>query len=57
MDKAGIRTSVISLASTPGLWFDAGAEEATKTVRECHDFAAKMRRTIRAVSGFSRRCR
>jgi predicted TIM-barrel fold metal-dependent hydrolase len=43
MDKSGIRTAVISLASTPGLWFDAGAEEAGKIVRECHDFAAKMR--------------
>ena len=42
MDKAGIRTSVVSLASTPGLWFDAGAENAAKTVRECQDFAAKM---------------
>jgi 6-methylsalicylate decarboxylase len=42
MDKAGIRTAVVSLASTPGLWFDAGAETAAKTVRECQDFAAKM---------------
>ncbi len=44
MDKNGIRTAVISLASTPGLWFDAGAEEANKIVRVCHDFAAEMRR-------------
>jgi 6-methylsalicylate decarboxylase len=43
MDKNGVRTAVISLASTPGLWFDAGAEEAGKIVRECHDFAARMR--------------
>src|SRR5467141_88725 len=43
MDKAGIRTAVVSLASTPGLWFDAGGENAAKTVRECHDFAARMR--------------
>ena len=43
MDKAGIRAAVVSLASTPGLWFDAGGENAAKTVRECHDFAAKMR--------------
>jgi 6-methylsalicylate decarboxylase len=43
MDKAGIRTAVVSLASTPSLWFDAGGENAAKTVRECHDFAAKMR--------------
>ncbi len=43
MDRAGIRTAVVSLASTPGLWFDASAENAAKTVRECQDFAAKMR--------------
>ena len=44
MDKNGIRTAVISLASTPGLWFDTGAEEANKIVRVCHDFAGEMRR-------------
>ncbi len=42
MDKAGVRTAVVSLASTPGLWFDAGADNAAKTVRECQDFAAKI---------------
>jgi 6-methylsalicylate decarboxylase len=44
MDKNGIRTSVVSLASTPGLWFDTGADEAAKIVRVCQDFAAEMRR-------------
>jgi 6-methylsalicylate decarboxylase len=44
MDKNGIRTAVVSLASTPGLWFDAGAEAAGKTARICQDFAAEMRR-------------
>ena len=44
MDKDGIRTAVMSLASTPGLWFDTGAEEANKIVRVCHDFQADMRR-------------
>ena len=43
MDKNGIRTGVLSLASTPGTWFDAGPENAAKTVRICQDFAAKMR--------------
>jgi predicted TIM-barrel fold metal-dependent hydrolase len=43
MDKDGVRTAVMSLASTPGLWFDAGADEAAKTVRICQDFVAKMR--------------
>jgi 6-methylsalicylate decarboxylase len=44
LDKNGIRTAVVSLASTPGLWFDAGADEAAKTARMCQDFAAEMRR-------------
>ena len=44
MDKNGIRTAVVSLASTPGLWFDAGAENAAKTARVCQDFAAEMQR-------------
>jgi len=42
MDRAGVHIAVVSLASTPGLWFDAGAENAAKIVRECQDFAAKM---------------
>src|SRR5262249_31041228 len=44
MDKAGIRTGVLSLASTPGVWFDLGAEKANKLARDCNDFAAGMMR-------------
>jgi 6-methylsalicylate decarboxylase len=44
MDQNGIRTAVISLASTPGLWFNTGAENAAKIVRVSNDFAADMRR-------------
>jgi predicted TIM-barrel fold metal-dependent hydrolase len=43
MDQNGIRTGVLSLASTPGLWFDAGAESAHKTATLCREFAARMR--------------
>jgi 6-methylsalicylate decarboxylase len=42
MDKNGITTSVLSLASTPGVWFDGGAEKAHDTARLCCDFAAEM---------------
>jgi len=42
MDKNGITTSVLSLASTPGVWFDAGAEKAHDMARLCCDFAAEM---------------
>src|SRR5437588_2086015 len=44
MDKNNIRTAVLSLPSTPGLWFDAGAEAASRMARTCNDFAAEMMR-------------
>ncbi len=42
MDKNGITTSVLSLASTPGTWFDAGPQAAHDMARQCCDFAAEM---------------
>ena len=42
MDKANVRTGILSLASTPGVWFDKGPAEAIKMARECNDFGAKM---------------
>jgi 6-methylsalicylate decarboxylase len=42
MDKNGVTTSVLSLASTPGIWFDAGAQAAHDMARLCCDFAAEM---------------
>ena len=42
MDKNGITTSVLSLASTPGVWFDQGAAKAHDWARLCCDFAAQM---------------
>jgi 6-methylsalicylate decarboxylase len=42
MDKAGIRTGVLSIASTPGVWFDLGAEKANQIARACNEFAADM---------------
>jgi 6-methylsalicylate decarboxylase len=44
MDKAGIRTGVLSIASTPGVWFDLGAEKANQIARACNEFAADMMR-------------
>src|SRR6202030_2733357 len=40
MDKNGITTAVLSLPSTPGLWFDGGADKARDMARLCSDFAA-----------------
>jgi predicted TIM-barrel fold metal-dependent hydrolase len=42
MDKNGITTSILSLASTPGVWFDAGADKAHDMARLCCDFATEM---------------
>lgn len=42
MDKNGIATSVLSLASTPGVWFDQSAEKAHDMARLCCDFGAEM---------------
>jgi 6-methylsalicylate decarboxylase len=42
MDKNGITTSILSLASTPGVWFDGGAQAAHDWARLCGDFAAEM---------------
>ena len=44
MDKNGVRAALISLASTPGVWFGGTPEQAAKTVRICHDYAAEMQR-------------
>ena len=44
MDRKGIRTGVLSLASTPGVWFDVGPSEAGRLARACNDYAAEMMR-------------
>jgi hypothetical protein len=40
--RTGVTTSILSLASTPGTWFDAGAQAAHDMARLCCDFAAEM---------------
>ena len=42
MDKNGITTAVLSLPSTPGVWFDGGAGSPHDMARLCSDFAAEM---------------
>jgi 6-methylsalicylate decarboxylase len=44
MDQAGIRVGVLSIASTPGVWFNLDAEKASQLARDCNDFAAEMMR-------------
>lgn len=42
MDAAGVQTSMLSLASTPGVWFDKGPAYAITMARDCNDYGAKM---------------
>ena len=42
MDKNGVRTAVLSLPSTPGVWFDAGAEAAVQMAHTCNEYGAGM---------------
>ena len=42
MDKHGVRTAVLSLASTPGLWFDGRPETAAAMARASADYGAEM---------------
>jgi 6-methylsalicylate decarboxylase len=44
MDRAGIRAALLSVASTPGVWFDVGAGRASELARMCNEFAAEMMR-------------
>src|SRR5215471_19646484 len=42
LDKNGVATGVLSMASTPGTWFNLDAAAAGKMVRDCQDFGAGM---------------
>ncbi len=42
MDAAGVRTAVLSIASTPGVWFDWSLPEVNTVVRECNDAGARI---------------
>jgi hypothetical protein len=33
MDQSGVRAGILSLASTPGVWFDVGSAEAGRLAR------------------------
>src|SRR2546421_11442180 len=44
MDKNGITTAILSIASTPGVWFDSGPEAASRMVRACNEYAVDMMR-------------
>jgi predicted TIM-barrel fold metal-dependent hydrolase len=43
MDEAGIATAIVSMTS-PGVWFDDGADPARTRARVCNEFGAEMTR-------------
>src|SRR5919197_1156097 len=45
MDQAGVRTAILSLASTPGVWFDLPAAEVNRMARVCNDYGTDMVRS------------
>jgi predicted TIM-barrel fold metal-dependent hydrolase len=42
MDKSGVATSILSLASIPGVWFGLDTADMRRMSRLCNEFAAKM---------------
>ena len=42
MDKSGVGTSILSLASIPGVWFGLDASGMRRMSRLCNEFAARM---------------
>jgi predicted TIM-barrel fold metal-dependent hydrolase len=42
MDKSGVATSILSLASIPGVWFGLDAPGMRRMSRQCNEYAAKM---------------
>lgn len=42
LDKAGVSKAILSLASTPGVWFDYAVPEINNMVKLVNDYAAKL---------------
>jgi predicted TIM-barrel fold metal-dependent hydrolase len=51
LDKNGVAIGVLSLASTPGTWFNLDAAAAGTMARSCNDFAADMVRDYKGRFG------
>src|SRR5215208_503573 len=45
LDNAGVSTAILSLASTPGVWFDAPLPDVQRMARVCNDYGADMVRS------------
>ena len=42
MNTANVKKAMLSMASTPGVWFDLPTPEINKMVKSCNDYAAQM---------------
>lgn len=51
LDRYGVATAVLSIASTPGTWFGMDAAGAGRMVRICNDYGAEMARDRRGRFG------
>jgi predicted TIM-barrel fold metal-dependent hydrolase len=51
LDKNGVATGVLSIASTPGTWFGLDAAGAESMVRICNDYGAEMTRDYKGRFG------
>jgi len=51
LDKDGVATAMLSLASTPGVWFGLDAKGAQKMARTCNDYGAEMARDYKGRFG------
>jgi|HubBroStandDraft_6_1064221.scaffolds.fasta_scaffold62851_3 predicted TIM-barrel fold metal-dependent hydrolase len=51
LDKNGVATGVLSIASTPGTWFGLDAAGAGKMVLTCNDYGAEMVRDYKGRFG------
>jgi predicted TIM-barrel fold metal-dependent hydrolase len=52
MDKSDVATSILSLASIPGVWFGLDASGMRRMSRLCNEFAAKMAQDYPGRYGF-----
>src|SRR5262249_58512841 len=52
MDKSGVATSVLSLASIPDVWFGLDTPDMRRVARACNDYAATMVRDHPGRYGF-----
>jgi 6-methylsalicylate decarboxylase len=51
LDRYGIATAVLSMASTPGTWFGFDTASVSRMVRICNDYGAEMVRDYRGRFG------